>query len=180
MGRFEPMFTTKEEPVQLTDQPVMKLVKFTRHHLPKDDYLFAECIFGSSKTATPFPLTILNFIQFVESRDHGKFKAEYLQTKGQDRHYLLKTDKFYRSFERLDGLDQFLAYFPEAVVLESPSMHQFAVGLKIYDPKTMDSWFLRLFVDGEWILIDLLVRDKSVQTGIDILTTLALLLTKDH
>lgn len=64
-------------------------------------------------------------------------------------------------------------------MLESSGLHQFVIGLKIYDPKSMDTWYLRLFGEGEEVVLDILVRDKSVQTGIEIVKTLAVLLTKD-
>lgn len=47
LGMFEPMFTTEYEPVYLVEEPVVKLVKFSIQHLPKNDFLFAEGIFGS-------------------------------------------------------------------------------------------------------------------------------------
>lgn len=131
----------------------------------------------ASKGLCPFPLTILNYLQFIEMRDPDAFKAEYLQTKTQDKHYLLKTEKRKKSHERLNGVNQFFVYFPEAVVLENPSSHQFVLGLKIYDPKKMDAWYLRVFVDGDQMMMDLLIRDLSVQTGAEILKTLAVLLS---
>ena len=120
----------------------------------------------------------MNYLQFIETRDPDAFKAEYLQTKTQDRHYLLKTEKKKKSYERFNGLNQFFVYFPEAVVLENSVSHQFVIGLKIYDPKKMDSWYLRVFGDGEHVMMDLLIRDTSVQTGTEILKLLAILLTR--
>ena len=60
MGRFEPMFTTAHEPIQLSDEPTIKVVKFSELHLPKNDFLFAECLFGNmyfiltKKISVPF------------------------------------------------------------------------------------------------------------------------------
>ena len=128
----------------------------------------------------PFPLTIISFLQFTEIRDPDKFKAEYFQIKSQNCHVFIKTDARKRSQERLGGVNQFFVYFPEAVVLDSTAPHQFVIGLKIHDPKLMDTWYLRLFVNNDEVVTDILIRDKSVQTGIELVKTFSILLTEEN
>lgn len=46
LGGFEPMFTNSHEPIDVTSCSIVKLVKLSMDHLPKNDYLYADCNFG--------------------------------------------------------------------------------------------------------------------------------------
>lgn len=91
----------------------------------------------------------------------------------------MKTELRKKNFAYLESSRQFSEYFPESVVLDDDGMNQLLIGLKIYDPKMMDSWFLRIFIEGRECSLDLLVRDRSSQQGVELLKTMSLILTTE-
>lgn len=127
----------------------------------------------------PFPLTTINFLQLVDFKDSEKFKAQYLATKSQNHHYLLKTDLRRPTQAYLHSSQRFIEHFSEGLLLELSDTNKFVVGLKIYDTKLMDTWYFRACVDGRDCVLDLLIRDKSMKQGVEILKTLALILTTE-
>lgn len=142
-------------------------------------YLAVSTIFSPSHLKVPFPLTVLNFLQFVDCKDSEKFKAEYLSTKSQNRHFLLKTDLRRPVANYLQSSQRFIEQFPEGLLLESSAADKFVVGLKIYDTRLMDSWYLRAFVNGRDSMLDFLIRDKRLKEGMEVIKTFSLLLTSD-
>lgn len=122
------------------------------------------------------PLSTLNFTVFKQTTKE-EFIREEQAVKYQQGFSTVATQPVKIDQEVFKTTTELKYYFPELVELDTQSVQQFSIGLKVYYPKFQTHWFLQVKVEPQQkFRVEMVVSDKMLAFGMHVVRTVATLL----
>lgn len=121
------------------------------------------------------PLSVLAFTM-TKPVEKSAFLSEYNLTLGQPGYSTIHSKETPSDPEVVTSVDELKRYFPDAVVLDSGPA-KLSLGIKIFYPRLATSWYMRLSCWKGVIAADLVVDDRMLALGMQILKTVVSLLS---